>query len=258
MAPRGATRVTPASIAPTRLGTAHTTPVPTRTAHESTPERSGLRRRALCAPERPARARAHELDAAVGVAAHVYPGVLLARVAHALPPSCHRGIAVLPCSYSSVSPAMKQFPDSPHAPAETHGWPPISVVMPVLERGAAPARGRRRRSSPRTTRASSRSSSRSGPSRDRTDEIAAGARGRGPAGAPWSPTRPGAPRRAERRDRRRAATTIVVRVDGHAMLPARLRAHRRRDAARRPAPTTSAGSWRPRASRRSSRRSPAR
>lgn len=27
---------------------------------------------------------------------------------------------------------MKQFPDSPHAPAETRGWPPISVVMPVL------------------------------------------------------------------------------------------------------------------------------
>lgn len=27
---------------------------------------------------------------------------------------------------------MKQFPDSPHAPAETRAWPPISVIMPIL------------------------------------------------------------------------------------------------------------------------------
>ncbi|MEV4896664.1 glycosyltransferase family 2 protein, partial [Nonomuraea sp. NPDC055795] len=27
---------------------------------------------------------------------------------------------------------MKQLPDSPHAHADTRAWPPISVVMPIL------------------------------------------------------------------------------------------------------------------------------
>ncbi|MDR8408496.1 glycosyltransferase family 2 protein [Nonomuraea sp. 3-1Str] len=112
---------------------------------------------------------------------------------------------------------MKQFPDSPHAPAETRSWPPISVVMPVLNEE------RHLREAVHQILAQSYPGEIEvilavGPSQDRTQEVAdaIAAADRRVVVVP-NPTgrTPNALNAAIAASR----NGIVARVDGHAMLP---------------------------------------
>src|SRR5690606_38523075 len=126
-------------------------------------------------------------------------------------------IALLPWSYSSVSPAMKQFPDSPHAPAETRGWPPISVVMPVLNEE------RHLRQAVDQVLAQQYPGEIEvvlavGPSKDRTQEVADAIAAADPR-VIVVPNPTGRTPNALNAAISASRNPIVARVDGHAMLP---------------------------------------
>lgn len=112
---------------------------------------------------------------------------------------------------------MKQFPDSPHAPADTRDWPPISVVMPVLNEE------RHLREAVDMILAQSYPGEIEivlavGPSRDRTQEVAdaiAAADSRVTVVPNPSGRTPSALNAAIAASR----NGIIARVDGHAMLP---------------------------------------
>ena len=116
---------------------------------------------------------------------------------------------------------MKQFPDSPaprRLPRHQRAGPPISVVMPVLNEE------RHLREAVRQVLAQDYAGPIEvvlalGPSSDRTDEVAAELAAEDPrVRTVRQPDRPHA-RRAQRRASRAARHDIIVRVDGHAMLP---------------------------------------
>ncbi|GAA3526494.1 glycosyltransferase family 2 protein [Nonomuraea rosea] len=112
---------------------------------------------------------------------------------------------------------MKQFPDSPHAPAETRGWPPISVVMPVLNEE------RHLREAVDQVLAQSYPGEIEvvlavGPSQDRTQEVADAIAAADPR-VTVVPNPTGRTPNALNAAIAASRNGIIARVDGHAMLP---------------------------------------
>ncbi|KAB8198045.1 glycosyltransferase [Nonomuraea phyllanthi] len=112
---------------------------------------------------------------------------------------------------------MKQFPDSPQAPAETRAWPPISVVMPVLNEE------RHLREAVDQVLAQSYPGEIEvvlavGPSHDRTQEVADAIAAADPR-VVVVPNPTGRTPNALNAAIAASRNGIVARVDGHAMLP---------------------------------------
>ncbi|MFG3435927.1 glycosyltransferase family 2 protein [Nonomuraea sp. NPDC047897] len=112
---------------------------------------------------------------------------------------------------------MKQFPDSPHAPAETRSWPPISVIMPVLNEE------RHLREAVDQVLAQSYPGDIEivlavGPSHDRTQEVADAIAAADPR-VVVVPNPTGRTPNALNAAIAASRNGIVARVDGHAMLP---------------------------------------
>ncbi|MEO3798864.1 glycosyltransferase family 2 protein [Nonomuraea sp. B1E8] len=112
---------------------------------------------------------------------------------------------------------MKQFPDSPHAPAETRAWPPISVVMPVLNEE------RHLREAVDQVLAQSYPGEIEvvlavGPSQDRTQEVAEAIAAADPR-VTVVPNPTGRTPNALNAAIAASRNGIIARVDGHAMLP---------------------------------------
>ncbi|MEU8248230.1 glycosyltransferase family 2 protein [Nonomuraea sp. NPDC048916] len=112
---------------------------------------------------------------------------------------------------------MKQFPDSPHAPAETRSWPPISVVMPVLNEE------RHLREAVAQVLAQSYPGEIEvvlavGPSQDRTQEVAEAIAEADPR-VVVVPNPTGRTPNALNAAIAASRNGIIARVDGHAMLP---------------------------------------
>ncbi|NUR83310.1 MAG: glycosyltransferase family 2 protein [Nonomuraea sp.] len=112
---------------------------------------------------------------------------------------------------------MKQFPDSPHAPADTRDWPPISVVMPVLNEE------RHLREAVDMVLAQNYPGGIEivlavGPSHDRTQEVADAIAAADPR-VSVVPNPTGRTPNALNAAIAASRSGIVARVDGHAMLP---------------------------------------
>ncbi|MFG2074022.1 Glycosyltransferase, catalytic subunit of cellulose synthase and poly-beta-1,6-N-acetylglucosamine synthase [Nonomuraea maritima] len=112
---------------------------------------------------------------------------------------------------------MKQFPDSPHAPAQTRGWPPISVVMPILNEE------RHLREAVDQILAQNYPGEIEvvlavGPSRDRTQEVADAIAAADPR-VVVVPNPTGRTPNALNAAIAASRNGIIARVDGHAMLP---------------------------------------
>jgi glycosyltransferase involved in cell wall biosynthesis len=112
---------------------------------------------------------------------------------------------------------MKQFPDSPHAPAETRAWPPISVIMPVLNEE------RHLREAVEQVLAQHYPGEIEvvlavGPSHDRTQEVADAIAAADPR-VTVVPNPTGRTPNALNAAIAASRSGIVARVDGHAMLP---------------------------------------
>ncbi|MEV1173041.1 glycosyltransferase family 2 protein [Nonomuraea sp. NPDC049784] len=112
---------------------------------------------------------------------------------------------------------MKQFPDSPQAPAETRAWPPISVVMPVLNEE------RHLREAVDQVLAQSYPGEIEvvlavGPSHDRTQEVADSIAAADPR-VTVVPNPTGRTPNALNAAIGASRNGIIARVDGHAMLP---------------------------------------
>ncbi|MDP4506689.1 glycosyltransferase family 2 protein [Nonomuraea turcica] len=112
---------------------------------------------------------------------------------------------------------MKQFPDSPQAPAETRAWPPISVVMPVLNEE------RHLREAVDQVLAQSYPGAIEvvlavGPSQDRTQEVAEAIAAADPR-VTVVPNPTGRTPNALNAAIAASRNGIIARVDGHAMLP---------------------------------------
>ncbi|MFI6320476.1 glycosyltransferase family 2 protein [Nonomuraea sp. NPDC050556] len=113
---------------------------------------------------------------------------------------------------------MKQFPDSPHAPAETRAWPPISVIMPILNEE------RHLRDAVDQVLAQAYPGEIEvvlaiGPCADRTQEVADAIAAADPR-VTLVPNPTGRTPNALNAAIRVARNKIIARVDGHAILPA--------------------------------------